>query len=280
VACAQRTVTKAPRQAHGVVLRADGAHKLLEVSCDEIPNYMSAMDMAFSIRDAKSVTGLKPGNKIGFLIVEQGKMLYADNIQIETSAVFEPEPMEAAGLTALNRALRPAQTGKIVGVGQAVPEFALTDQTGKVIHLSQLQGKVVALTFGYSRCPNPNYCYRLSNNLAYVAKQLHEHTVKDLALITIAIDPEHDKDEALAQYAAAFKADPAVWHFLTGPLPEIQRVSEMFGMNFWPSEGLVTHSLHTVVLDRKGMLAANLEGNAFSGKQLADLVRSVINRPQ
>jgi len=268
------------RSARGIVLSVDGKHRSLEVSCDEIPGYMSAMDMLFQLRDMKDGEVLKPGTKIQFTIVESGKLLYAEKIQVVTSAVFEPEPMEANGLAALHKALSPNAAVQEVKVGQPVPDFALTDQLGKPVHLSQFQGKVVALTFGYSRCPNPNYCYRLSSNLAHVQRDLKGHAGKDLVLLTIAIDPENDQGDVLAQYAAAFHADPAVWHFLTGSVPEVHHVAAMFGMDFWNNEGLLTHTLHTVVLDRDGKLAANLEGNQFTSRQLAELVRSVINRPQ
>jgi protein SCO1/2 len=36
------------------------------------------------------------------------------------------------------------------------------------------------------------------------------------------------------------------------------------------------HAFHTVVIDREGKLAANLEGNSFSAKQLGDLVETVM----
>lgn len=49
-------------------------------------------------------------------------------------------------------------------------------------------------------------------------------------------------------------------------------------MNFWPDEGLLTHSLHTVVIDREGKLAANLEGNHFSAGQLGDLVEATMKK--
>jgi protein SCO1/2 len=52
----------------------------------------------------------------------------------------------------------------------------------------------------------------------------------------------------------------------------------MFGMDFWSNEGLVTHSLHTVIIDRSGRLVANLEGNAFTAKQLGDLLQTVMDR--
>lgn len=264
-------------QATGIVVGLDSTHRLLDVSCNEIPDYMSAMEMSFKVRDAKATSSLKQGMKITFAIVEEGKALFAENINVDTTATFEPEPIEAGGLTALNKALN--KTTKAVQVGQSVPDFVLTDQTGTQVRLSQFEGKVVALTFGYSRCPNPNYCYRLSNNLAQLQKRTRAQLGRDLVLLTIAIDPEHDNGETLSQYAAAFKADPKVWHFLTGPITDIQQIAATFGMNFWNNEGLITHSLHTVIVDRHGKLAVNIEGNQFTSKQLADLVQSVIDRP-
>ena len=69
---------------------------------------------------------------------------------------------------------------------------------------------------------------------------------------------------------------PAFSDFLTGSLQEIQQVAGMFGMNFWSDDGYLTHSLHTVILGRKGQLAANLEGNQFTAEELGDLVQTVM----
>ena len=207
------------------------------------------------------------GRTIHFTIVDQDHVLYAEDIQTTTAANLESEPMEAGGLTALQAGLNPASVAKVVAQRQHVPDFELTDQTGKEIHLSGFSGKVVVLTFGYSRCPNPDYCLRLSNNLAKVESRFSSRAGRDLILLTIAIDPEHDQGTTLAQYAAVFKADPAVWHFLTGPLPEVKQVAGMFGMDFWRRDGLLTHSLHTAIVDRTGKLAANLEGNQFTAQQ-------------
>jgi protein SCO1/2 len=263
--------------ARGIVLKADGAHHVLVVSCEEIPGYMQAMEMEFTVREAKALVALKPGTAVNFTIVAQGDKLYAENLRQGTTASFESEPMAAGQLTALNSMLEPAV--KVLAIGEPVPDFALTDQTGKTIHLADFTGKVVALTFGYSRCPNPNYCFRLSNNLAQVAKRLHDRVGQDLIMLTIMIDPEHDQGAALTQYAEVWKADPAYWHFLTGPVAGIKQISGLFGMNFWSVEGLVTHSLHTIIIDRHGRLAVNLEGNQFTPQELGDLLRSVLDRP-
>lgn len=262
--------------AKGVLLQVDAAHHSMTVSCEAIPGYMDAMEMPFLVRDVKVLASLKPGTGISFTIDARGGKLYAEDIHEGATRNYESEPMQAGQLTALNEMLDPSV--KAVAVGERVPDFALTDQAGKTVHLEQMKGKVVALTFGYSRCPNPNYCFRLSNNLAKVEKRFHDRTGRDLVLMTIMIDPEHDQGTTLTQYAGVWKADPERWHFLTGPQPEIKRIAGMFGMNFWRVEGAYTHSLHTVIVDRNGVLAANLEGNQFTPRELGDLVGTVMDR--
>jgi protein SCO1 len=265
--------------ANGIVLQVDLAHRSMVISCEAIPGYMEAMEMPFRVTQPGVLQSLKPGSTVRFTIVERGKAMYADKVRQVSAHNFEAEPMEAGNLAILDRALGQPAARNVLAVGQEVPDFALTDQAGAEVHLAQFEGKVVALTFGYSRCPNPSYCFRLSNNLARVGEHFHARAGRDLVLMTVMIDPEHDRGEVLSQYAAAWKADPAVWHFLTGPLQEVKLVAGMFGMNFWGNEGLVTHSLRTVVIDRQGRLAANLEGNQFTSQQLGDLVATVMNRP-
>ncbi len=264
--------------ARGMVLSTDAAHRALTISCEAIPGYMAAMEMAFMVRDAKSLAALKPGTRVSFTIAERGKELYAESIQLITADNLESEPLQAGQLTALHNALQPADSVPVLAVGQRVPDFQLTDQAAQPVRLSQFQGKAVLLTFGYSRCPNPNYCFRLSNNLARVEKRFQSQAGRDFVLLTIAIDPEYDQGAALLKYADTWKANPQTWHFLTGPLPEIQHVAGMFSMNFWSEEGLVTHSLHTVIIDREGQLAVNLQGNAFTAEQLGDLLQTVMDR--
>src|SRR5580700_3157937 len=266
--------------AKGLVLKVDAESRSVVVSCDTIPGYMDAMEMPFAVQDPRTLAALKPGMTVRFTMVERAHVFYAENIHAGTAANFEPEPVQAGELSALHRAMDPSTIARVVTVGQQVPDFALTDQAQAQIHLSQLEGKVVALTFGYSRCPNPNYCLRLSNNLSTVERRFHDRAGRDLILLTIMIDPDHDQGATLVQYAGVFKADPGVWHFLTGPLPEIRQVAGMFGMNFWSDEGLLTHTLHTVVIDRQGRVASNIEGNQFTAKQLGDLVQTVMDRAE
>ena len=162
--------------------------------------------------------------------------------------------------------------------GDQVPDFSLIDQSNTPIRLAQFRGRVVALTFMYTRCPLPDYCFRLNNNFANLQRRFGPELGKDLVFLSITFDPVRDQPAVLASYAKTWNANPDGWHFLTGSLPEIGQVSHEFGLNFWQDMGLITHTLHTVVLDRQGRVAANLDGNQFSAKQLGDLIQATLDR--
>jgi len=264
----------------GIVLKVDSAKKTIVVSCAAIPGYMEAMVMPFKLREPQNLTGIVPGATVRFNMAEANGVSYAENLQVVQVSNYESEPTEAARLSFLERTMDPTMAAKLVHVGQAVPDFALTDQARRVTYLSQFRGKVVVLTFSYSRCPNPNYCFRLSNNLSQLERRFRSSAKRDLILMTIVIAPDQDRGEALARYADTWKADPALWRFLTGSVADVRAVSELFGAAFWDDDGYLTHTFHTAVIDRDGRLAANLEGNQFTAEQLGDLVETVMARPR
>ena len=82
--------------------------------------------------------------------------------------------------------------------------------------LSALKGKVVAVTFIYTRCPLPDYCPRMVENFRAIRDRFAARMDRDLVLLTISFDPKYDTPEMLASYAAAERAGGPGWHFLTG----------------------------------------------------------------
>jgi protein SCO1 len=263
--------------ATGLVLALDQARHTITISCQEIPGYMDAMAMNFSLRGAIPAK-VSPGVNIDFTMTAVGDTAYADDIRIHPFESLELDPTQARRLKLMENLTAPASRAKPIDRGGTVPDFALTDQSKQKVTLSQFAGKVVALTFIYTRCPLPDYCFRLSNNFGQLQKRFRTRMGSDLVLLSLVIDPAHDQPDALSDYARTWKADSNAWHFLTGPLPQIQQVARGFDMNFYPEEALFVHSFHTIVIDRQGKLVANLEGNSFSAKQLGDLVETVLSR--
>jgi protein SCO1/2 len=159
-----------------------------------------------------------------------------------------------------------------------VPDFKLIDQRGRRLSLSELRGKVVAVNFVYTSCALPNYCLRIANNFGVLQKRFKARLGRDLILLTVTFDPVHDTPDVMSRYARRWDADPATWHFLTGPVEDVQKVCHLFGVDFFPDEGLMSHSLHTAILDRRGRLVANIEGNQLTADQLGDLTETLLDR--
>jgi protein SCO1 len=260
----------------GLVLRVDPPHRNFVASCTAIPGYMDAMVMPMSVRDPKLLDGLKPGTFVDFTLVVTNDISYAEKVRVHGYQNLESEPLQVRQLQALAGLGHSPGKADEVQVGAPVPDFTLTDQSGRSVSLSKLAGKVLVSSFIYTRCPLPNYCFRLSNNLGRLQQRFANRMGSDLVLLSVTMDPVHDTPEVLAQYAATWKANAASWHFLTGPEEEVRKICSRFGVNFWPDEGALTHSLHTIVIDRRGNLAANFEGNEFTAQQLGDFVETVL----
>jgi protein SCO1/2 len=81
--------------------------------------------------------------------------------------------------------------------------FSLKDHTGKVRQLSDFKGKVVALFFGYTHCPDvcPTTMADMANALKLMGKQSD-----DVQVLFVTLDPARDTQEVLAKYVPAFDA--------------------------------------------------------------------------
>ena len=263
--------------AMGMVLGVDRAHRSVEVSCRAIPGHSEGEIMTILVREGAALDGIQRGMLIDFVLAVSGGTMYAQNVRIHVYEDTAQEPMQARQLELLEATTSdPKQAAPRLQVGQSVPDFTLINQRREKIALSNFAGKVVALTFIYTKCPLPNFCFRMSNNFRMLHERFARSMGKDLVLLSISFDPVHDTPEVLSEYARTLTREQTNWHFLTGDLADVQKLCRSFGMNFWQDEGLLTHSLHTVIIDRDGRLVANVEGNDYSAKQLGDLVEAVL----
>lgn len=265
--------------ASGMVLKVDPKHKTFVVSCQSIPGFMDAMTMPFDVRSSQELKGVVPGAMVEFTLVVGSETSYAEDIKIRSYESVEQDPLTARRLKLLNQLSGPDSSAvKPLAAGQAIPDFTLIDQRSHRVSLSQFRGKVVAMNFIYTSCALPNFCYRNTNTFGVIQKRFKQQLGRELTLLTVTFDPARDQPDVLARYASNWKADPDTWHFLTGAIPDVQRIDHLFGVDFFPDEGLMNHSLHTAIIDRQGKLVANIEGNRFTPDQLGDLVQTVLSR--
>jgi protein SCO1/2 len=260
----------------GLVLKIDKPNRTLIVSCERISNYMNAMVMPFAVRNSAELDGLDAGTMIQFTLIVDGDSSYITGIRVQKYESVEADPLGARRLSLMAEIANPSSLPPQIKTGDTVPDFSLIDQTRHDVRLSEFRGKIVVMTFMYTHCVLPNFCFRTANNFRLLQKRFADQLGSNLIFISITFDPAHDTPEALAQYGKTWDADPRTWKLLTGHQADIDKISEQFGVSHFADEGLITHSLHTVIIKRDGTLAANLEGNDFSADQLGDLVQTVL----
>src|SRR4051794_3086698 len=81
------------------------------------------------------------------------------------------------------------------------PDFDLTSQDGKRVRLADYRGKVTAVTFIFTECPD--ICPMLTSNMTQVQQLLGTDFGKTVAFVSITIDPETDTPPVLKEYAEA-----------------------------------------------------------------------------
>jgi len=259
-ACAQHHTTT------GLVLATDSRAATVTISHDAFPGFMDAMAMPFDLKGGARSVKLTAGDRVKFRLSVKGGRSWVDRVEVVSASPVD------AGLQQTPAA------PVLVPVGAAIPDFELVDQDAQRVAMSSLKGKVVAVTFIYSRCPLPDYCPRMVDNFRAVRDRFAARMDKDLVLLTISFDPQYDTPQILARYAASHRANMPGWHFLTGEPANIERVCNAFGIQYFAEEGLITHSLQTAIVGRDGRLAATVEGKDFTPQQLGDLVGAVLDR--
>jgi protein SCO1/2 len=137
---------------------------------------------------------------------------------------------------------------------RAAPELGLAGSDGAPLALARFRGKVVALAFGFTSCPE--VCPTTLAVLAQARKKLGTKA-GELQVVYVTVDPERDDAARLKQYLAGF--DPS---FVggTGTDAQLAAVRREFGIQAekHPSAdgAAFSHSSFIYLIDRGGKLRA------------------------
>ena len=136
------------------------------------------------------------------------------------------------------------------------PELNLAGSDGKDLKLERYRGKVVALGFGYSNCPE--VCPTTLSRLAKARRSLGD-AARDLQVVYVTVDPERDNAKRLREFLANFDGT-----FIggTGTPTQLTKVYRDYGVTAVKHAGTnphvygVEHSAFVYLIDRAGRLRA------------------------
>ena len=116
------------------------------------------------------------------------------------------------------------ETPEVKGTALSLPRpatpFELENQLGQSISLADHEGKVVLLTFLYTRCPD--VCPLVTSQLRDTY-QILGSDANDVAFIAVSVDPERDTVEAAYEFSERWGMT-ASWDFLVGDRNELSGV--------------------------------------------------------
>lgn len=241
---------------------------------EEVTNYMQAMTMPMSVKDAKDLEGVKAGDQIAFRLLVTSDDGWIDNIRVLSTTNMPPAPPMS------NRLVRNVE---ILKVGDTLPNYPFVNEFGKELKTDDYRGKAVALTFIFTRCPFPNFCPRMSENFkrAYQSLENDAQAPRNWQFFSLSFDTYFDNPAILKAYAQRYHYNPEKWSFLTGAIIDIDDITERFGLVFSRDEGTLNfnHTLRTVVIDTRGRVHHIFIGNEWKPEELAEMIREAAAVP-
>ncbi len=238
----------------GKVVSADQANHKVTIAHEEIPGYMEAMTMPFTLLDDWVYPELKPGAQIqATLVVDQGRSWLENPV--------------VSNVTDQNLVGKAEESGVEPAPGTETPDFTLVNQDGKKINFKEYRGKALILTFIYTRCPLPDYCPLMTQNFVTLERELqNKPALRDKThLLSISVDPEYDKPKVLREYGQRYigsdKNAFKHWEFASGSPEQVKNVAKFFGLNYWAEKDQIIHGLRTAIIAPDGKVFKVYRGN-------------------
>lgn len=256
----------------GRVVSLDKAEYKVVIAHEDIPGLMDAMTMPFMLKDDWTFDVMNVGDDIQATLVVDG-----DRSWLENPVISRSNPKQN-GVTVPGNSTEPLP-------GKEVPDFSLTNQNGKRIHLQQYRGRALLVTFIYTRCPLPEYCPLMSTNFAWLDRELQGNTELQgkTHLLSVSIDPTYDTPKIIRDYGAAQtgKYEQETfhhWEFATGEPEEIRRIAEFFGLTYSKESDQIIHSLRTALIAPDGRIFKIYRGNEWKPAEvLRDMQKTVVS---
>ncbi len=245
----------------GTVISIDKNTQSMLVNAAEVQGFMAAMAMPYKVKNASDLDASAPGDSISADLMVQAGDYWLENIQVTQKTAASPS----------------TQTGfHMPSPGEEVPDFNLVNQSGKHVSLAQYRGKVLILTFIYTRCPFPDFCPRVTGQFAELNRQLAATPAlySKTHLLSISFDPKYDTPQILRDYGHRWAGKQATvldhWEFAVASANDVPQVAQFFGLTVMPeTEGnIITHSLSTAVIGPDGRIFRWYHGSDWQASDL------------
>jgi protein SCO1 len=234
----------------GKVVGTDATHVTLDG--EDVPGFMEPMVMDYALKDPSVRSELHPGDRISATVLADKGPDGFTNVRLDNIVVIAQARPD----------YKPAVQYHVPTAGDTIPDFHLLNQSDHILHLSQFKGKVVLLTFIYTRCPLADFCPRMSRNFAEIDKVLAAEPAlyNKTHLLSISFDPAYDTPKVLRSYGGAYTGRYTNekfthWDFAAPSEKDLPTLTQFFNVGVTPGDSkTLTHSLSTVLIGKDGKI--------------------------
>jgi protein SCO1/2 len=149
----------------------------------------------------------------------------------------------------------------------SLPDFSLTERSGKRIGLAQLRGNIWIADFIYTDCQDT--CPLQTAEMAKLQDELAAQ--RAVKLVSFSVDPEKDTPSVLSKYADRYNADVDRWLFLTGDQEEIKTLIQsgfrLSAATAGNGPGVILHSPRFVLIDQHGQIRGYYDSRDNDARQ-------------
>jgi protein SCO1 len=159
----------------------------------------------------------------------------------------------------------------------ALTDAKLVDQNGNAVVLASLKGKPLVVDFIYTSCPGP--CLMETAKLANVAVRLGNDLGPKVTIVSITVDPEHDRPKQLLAYSRQQGADEKGWYFLTGGPADVDQALAGFKLSRQiEPDGSVGHLVDVMLIGPDGRVVREYDGEVVKAQDIVDDVKKSLNK--
>lgn len=159
-------------------------------------------------------------------------------------------------------------------------DFTLWNQDGEQVQLSKLRGRTIMLTAVYARCGSA--CPLILQETGRVLQRLSPAEKEKLTVLAITLDPANDSIPALKMLSQMHGLTTPLVHFLTGPVPEVNRVLDHYDISRKkdPKTGVISHASIFILIDPSGKVAYRFAQGKNQEEWLVTALRMLLREAQ
>lgn len=162
-------------------------------------------------------------------------------------------------------------SGAVIQSNQKAPRMELDAAFGETVRMTDFEGQVVVVYFGYTFCPDvcPATLSKLADSMDILGDK-----ARDVQVIMVSIDPARDTPELLEEYVTYFHPE---FVGVTGDAQTVNRVATLYGVYYEAQDGTastgytIDHTSTVILVDRAGHLKLVLPFEGTAEQIAADI---------